>query len=122
VHLDLRAAAWLTGEALNRGPSGGLEAECMRLVALRPSRVQHFEPDSFSAAFILRLIRRQRGLSGLTQPGIDRGSVCQLTQLCTNSIAGYIIAGNITMDGTVIQSSHRHPVGGRTDANREGSP
>jgi hypothetical protein len=62
-----------------RGPSGGLEAECMRLVALRPSRVQHFEPDSFSAAFILRRIRRATRSVWTDQPGIDRGSVCQLT-------------------------------------------
>jgi hypothetical protein len=49
VHLDLRAAAGLTGEAR----LAALEAECTRLVALGASRVQRFEPGSLSAGFIV---------------------------------------------------------------------
>ena len=49
VHLDLRAAAGLTGEAR----LAALEAECARLVALGASRVQRFEPGSMSAGFIV---------------------------------------------------------------------
>lgn len=49
VHLDLRAAPGLTGEAR----LAALEAECARLVALGASRVQRFEPDSFSGGFIV---------------------------------------------------------------------
>ena len=49
VHLDLRAAAGLTGEAR----LAALEAECTRLVALGASRVQRFEPGPMSAGFIV---------------------------------------------------------------------
>jgi Glyoxalase-like domain len=49
VHLDLRAAVGLTGEAR----LAALEAECARLVALGASRVQRFEPDALSAGFIV---------------------------------------------------------------------
>jgi hypothetical protein len=49
VHLDLRAAAGLTGEAR----LAALEAECARLVALGASRVQRFEPGPMSAGFIV---------------------------------------------------------------------
>jgi hypothetical protein len=49
MHLDLRAAAGVTGE----GRMAALEAECTRLVALGASRVQRFEPDSVSAGFIV---------------------------------------------------------------------
>jgi hypothetical protein len=49
VHLDLRAAVGLTGEAR----LAALEAECARLVALGASRVQSFEPDSLSDGFIV---------------------------------------------------------------------
>jgi hypothetical protein len=49
VHLDLRAAAGLTGD----DRMAALEAECARLVALGASRVQRFEADSASAGFIV---------------------------------------------------------------------
>ena len=49
VHLDLRAAAGLTGE----DRLAALEAECARLVALGASRVQRFEPGPMSAGFIV---------------------------------------------------------------------
>jgi hypothetical protein len=49
VHLDLRAAAGLTGEAR----LAALEAECARLVALGASRARRFEPGPMSAGFIV---------------------------------------------------------------------
>jgi Glyoxalase-like domain len=49
VHLDLRAAAGLSGEAR----LAALEAECARLVALGARRVQRFEPDALSGGFIV---------------------------------------------------------------------
>jgi hypothetical protein len=49
VHLDLRAAAGLTGEPR----LAALEAECARLITLGASRVQAFEPDSSSDGFIV---------------------------------------------------------------------
>ncbi len=49
VHLDLRAAVGLTGD----DRMAALEAECARLSALGATRVQRFEPDSFSAGYIV---------------------------------------------------------------------
>ena len=49
LHLDLRAAAGLTGEAR----LAALEAECARLVAPALSRVRRFEPGPMSAGFIV---------------------------------------------------------------------
>jgi glyoxalase superfamily protein len=49
LHLDLRAAAGLSGE----DRLTALEAECDRLVGLGASRVQRFEPDALSAGFIV---------------------------------------------------------------------
>jgi hypothetical protein len=49
VHLDLRAAAGLTGEAR----LAALEVECARLAALGASRVQRFEPGPLSGGFIV---------------------------------------------------------------------
>ena len=49
VHLDLRAAVGLTGEARLEA----LEAEGARLVALGASRVQRFEPGALSDGFIV---------------------------------------------------------------------
>ena len=51
LHLDLRAAAGLTGE----DRLTALEAECDRLVGLGANRVQRFEPDALSAGFIVML-------------------------------------------------------------------
>lgn len=49
VHLDLRAAAGLTGEARLLA----LEAECSRLMTFGARRVQRFEPDSMSGGSIV---------------------------------------------------------------------
>ena len=49
VHLDLRAAPGLTGEARMEA----LEAECARVVALGASRVQRFEADALDGGFIV---------------------------------------------------------------------
>jgi hypothetical protein len=48
VHLDLRAAAGLTGD----DRMSALEAECARLIAAGASRVQRFEADATSFGFI----------------------------------------------------------------------
>ncbi|SOD73955.1 hypothetical protein SAMN05892883_3145 [Jatrophihabitans sp. GAS493] len=49
VHLDLRAAEGLAGEAR----LAALEQECTRLVALGASRVARFEPDPASGGHIV---------------------------------------------------------------------
>jgi hypothetical protein len=49
VHLDLRAAAGLTGD----DRLAALEAECTRLVALGAARVERFEPAAMSAGHIV---------------------------------------------------------------------
>jgi catechol 2,3-dioxygenase-like lactoylglutathione lyase family enzyme len=49
VHLDVRAAPGLSGEAR----MAALEAECERLVALGAARVQRHEPDQMGAGHIV---------------------------------------------------------------------
>jgi Glyoxalase-like domain len=49
VHLDVRAAPGLEGEAR----LSALETECTRLVALGATRVQRYEPDRMSGGHIV---------------------------------------------------------------------
>jgi len=49
VHLDIRAAVGLRGDAR----MAALEAECARLIALGASRFRRFEPDWKSGGFIV---------------------------------------------------------------------